>query len=98
MFLAKVIPAREIIGKDSWIHMEATIKIVEVFKGTPRDGDVLRSGVRPRTYCEIDLIEGQVYVIYLGASNWVGICNSHRYDAEDDLAEIAVLRALRDRK
>lgn len=98
VFIAMVVHAREITGTDRSTHVEASIEVVAAFKGTPRNGDILRSGLRPRTYCEIPLTKGQVYLVYLGKSNWVGICNAESYDPEDDRAKVEKLRALRDRK
>jgi hypothetical protein len=97
VFLARVVRTEEVKGLSPSMPtmVEATFRVVEIFKGQPpRDGKV-SSGRLEEANCSADLRAAQDYVFFLGEDGQVSGLTARRLNHPDWPPDRALLERLR---
>ena len=101
VFLGHITIAKEITNdpevkkSKSANYIEATYKVIEVFKGKPVDGGSIIDGVYTGGSCAVGMLPGVDYIIFNNANNSVSICNGTKfYNSVKDVELINKLRVL----
>ena len=104
VFLARVVRVEEAAKPERWGSVEfkavqGTYKLLEVFKGEPRDGDTVLDFVFNPGNCSLGIMAGLYYVFFIRPENrlvlWVGGSRGYiNLDGSVPKADLARFRAL----
>ena len=104
VFLARVVRVEEAVKPERWGNVEfkavqGTYKLLEVFKGEPKDGDTVLDFVFNPGNCSLGIMAGLHYVFFIRPENrlvlWVGGSRGYiNLDGSVPKADIARFRAL----
>jgi hypothetical protein len=104
VFLARVVRVEEAAKPERWGNVEfkavqGTYKLLEVFKGEPRDGDTVLDFVFNPGNCSLGIMAGLYYVFFIHPENrlvlWVGGSRGYiNLDGSVPKADLARFRAL----
>ena len=104
VFLARVVRVEEAAKPERWGSVEfkavqGTYKLLEVFKGEPRDGDTVLDFVFNPGNCSLGIMAGLYYVFFIRPENrlvlWVGGSRGYiNLEGSVPKADLARFRAL----
>jgi hypothetical protein len=104
VFLARVVRVEETAKPERWGNVEfravqGTYKLLEVFKGEPRDGDTVLDFVFNPGNCSLGIMAGLYYVFFIRPENrlvlWVGGSRGYiNLEGSVPKADLARFRAL----